>query len=355
MGKQRNIYGKFKTNGFFYRGAIANLSKIVNGAKKILIFTGHKSFENIRPFVEKNLKDIELFYYNDFSSNPKKEEIYKAIENIKPDYDLSIAIGGGSVIDFAKAYRFYTKTDKKLIAIPTTFGTGAESTQFAVIYENGKKKSLDDKSILPDIAIVDSQFSEFNPKYLKASTAMDAYCQAIESYWAVGSTEISREYARQAIELCRDNIVKYVNTSDKIAADNMALASHLSGKAINISRTTASHALSYAITTKYGIPHGHAVALTIAQLFMSNCNIEEININDARGINYLHQIMTDLKNLISPRPIEYFHELFEAIGLEYDFKKLGIEDINYIASQVNLERLKNNPVKLRNLMQEVLC
>ena len=184
---------------------------------------------------------------------------------------------------------------------------------------------------MPDYAIVDSQFVENNPKYLKACTAMDAYCHAIESYWAVKSTKESRKYARQAIELCRDNIVQYVNSDDKIASDNMMLASHIAGKAINISRTTVAHALSYKMTSEYGIPHGHAVALSIAKLI-------EQNAKECKLAKEIYNIL-GFKN-----PVKYFDDLFKSIGIETSLEKLGIDDVKIIADSVNIERLKNNPL-----------
>ena len=318
---------------FCYRGAIDQLNTILKQekSKKVLIFRGKSSFDSIKDIINPQLKWVKVTYYNDFSTNPKKEEIEKAISKLGTNYDMIIAVGGGSVMDFAKAYRYYTGLNTKLIAIPTTCGTGAESTQFAVVYISGKKTSLDEKSILPDYAIVDCQFSENNPRYLKACTAMDAYCQAIESFWAVKSTDESREYAKQAIELCRDNIVQYVNGTDENASEKMTLASHFAGKAINISRTTAAHAISYKITSDYGIPHGHAVALTIAKLFEKNLE---------------SGMFDELKELITNEPISYFNELFNQIGLECDLLKLGINDINSIVENVNIERLSNNPVRL---------
>lgn len=318
---------------FCYRGSIENLSKILKEeqAKNVLVFTGKKSFDNIKPIIEKELSGLNVLYYNDFSTNPKKDEVDIAIESIDKTFDIIVAVGGGSVMDFAKAFRYYLKSDKKLIAIPTTAGTGAESTQFAVIYIDGIKHSLDETSTLPDYAIVDSQFVENNPKYLKACTAMDAYCHAIESYWAVKSTKESRKYARQAIELCRDNIVQYVNSDDKIASDNMMLASHIAGKAINISRTTVAHALSYKMTSEYGIPHGHAVALSIAKLI-------EQNAKECKLAKEIYNIL-GFKN-----PVKYFDDLFKSIGIETSLEKLGIDDVKIIADSVNIERLKNNPL-----------
>lgn len=336
---------------FCYRGAIENLSKILKEeqVKDVLVFTGKKSFENIEPIVEKELSGLNVHYYNDFSANPKKDEVDVAIKNIDKKFDIIVAIGGGSVMDFAKAYRYYLKSDKKLIAIPTTAGTGAESTQFAVIYIDGVKHSLDEKSILPNYAIVDSQFVDGNPKYLKACTAMDAYCHAIESYWAVKSTALSREYAKQAMILCRENIVQYVNSNDKRACDNMALASHVAGKAINISRTTASHALSYKITSEYGIPHGHAAALTIAKIMKFNFEVNALNCNDYRGFDFVKEKMHDIQLCLKiQNPIEYFNNLLQKININLKQNIFNKVEVDTIVSTVNTLRLSNNPVKLTN-------
>ena len=329
---------------FCYRGAIENLSKILEleKAKKVLVFTGKNSYKLIKPIIEEQLKNIEYSYYNNFSTNPKIEEIEQAINRINKNFDLIIAIGGGSVIDFAKVYKYNTNSSK-LIAIPTTCGTGSEATQFAVYYEDGKKYSLDDNSVLPNYAIIDCQFMENNPKYLKACTALDAYCQAIESYWAVKSTPISREYARQAIEICKDNIVNYVNTNDSIYAEKMAQASNLAGKAINISRTTAAHVMSYAITSKYGIPHGHAVALTISKLYELNLNTDNTNIVDPRGLEFFDEIRDRLDRFFPCSFAVHFNSLLKEIDIESkisEFKSINFEDI---VTSVNQERLRNNP------------
>lgn len=333
---------------FCYRGAIENLSKILKNenSKNVLVFTGKKSYQSIKPTVEKELGGCKITYFSDFETNPREEDIKSAIEKLGTTFDTIIAVGGGSVMDFGKAYRFYTKMPVKLIAIPTTCGTGAEATNGAVIYVKGIKTSLDDKSVLPDYAIVDSQFCENNPKYLKACTAMDAYCQAIESFWAINSTPLSRQYAKQAMELCKDNIMQYINCGDEVSTENMALASHLSGKAISISRTTASHALSYMITSEYGIPHGHAVALTIAQLIALNETVSENDCNDKRGIEFVKERIKEIKEINCPNIADYFRMLCDIIELETDLDKLGIKDIEPIIENVNASRLKNNPKKL---------
>lgn len=323
---------------FVGRNSIVALEDIVKDYRNILVFHGKSIFKRYNTLFPELLTRKEVLYYADFTNNPKKEEIDEAINKFSDrKFDAIIAFGGGSVIDFAKAFRFYKQDNIPLVAIPTTAGTGSEATQFAVVYVDGVKTSLDDVSILPDTAIIDSQFIENAPTYVKACCAMDAYCQAIESFWAKRATEESRKYAIESIELCRDWLVQAVNTDELIANEKMALAAHLAGKAINISRTTAAHALSYKITSKYGIPHGHAVALSIAGLFEQN-----IEVMPSEQQNALLGAMHINKQSI----YEYFHKLMTEIGLEDNLTKLGITNLDEIVDSVNLQRLSNNPKNL---------
>ena len=350
---------------FIYKNSIENLSRILKEekAKNILVFTSKKSFNGFKSIIELQLKGFDLTYYSDFLNNPKADEVQTAVGKLGKNFDIIVAIGGGSVIDFAKLFRFSIDNDisveaffqtkptvqqkTKLIAIPTTAGTGAETTQFAVVYVNGVKHSLEDKAVLPDYAIVDSQFAENVPKYIKACCALDAYCQAIESFWAVDSTNESIEFAIKSIELCRDYLEKYVNFKNSEYAEKMALASNLSGKAINISKTTASHALSYAITADYGLPHGHAVALSIANLMEFNSVIDENSNQDKRGVKFVKTQMETLYKLIGvTNSVEYFLRLFNNIEIEYNLKKLGINDVQSVIKKVDLQRLGNNPRRM---------
>lgn len=345
---------------FIGRGEIKQLSLILkeNSYKNAIVFTGRTSFAALKDILLPELQGCLFNLYSEFSPNPKYEDIIKSVTELENNaYDVVIAIGGGSAIDFAKAYKYYSKSPLPLIAVPTTAGTGSEATQIAVIYIDGKKHSLDEPYLLPDYAIVDSQFIENSPSYLKACCGMDAFCQALESYWAVKATSESQELARKSIELCKNFLVSTVITNDPEPAEQMALASNLAGRAINISRTTASHALSYAITTRYGIPHGHAVALTIAALFLANLNITDEDCVDPRGAAYVKRTMLDLMNILDfqtendIRP--YFRNLMKQIGLEWRLDNLGIKDINYIVSSVNLRRLGNNPKNLTNKLSSL--
>lgn len=313
------------------RGSIKQLH--VQG--KVLFFTQEKLFGLFQKVWELILLNCDTTFYTKITANPKLEEIREAQYYFaNQTFDFIIAFGGGSVIDFAKAFRFYENRDTKLIAIPTTSGTGSEATQFAVVYINGEKTSIDNSCIQPNIAVVDSQFSENVPQNIKASCAMDTLCQGLESYWAKKASDISKNYALKSITICRDWLEKAVLTNDMIANEKMAIAAHLSGKAINISRTTAAHALSYKITSEYGVPHGHAVSLSIANLFIKNLGSfenEEV-LFEALGIR---------ENNIK----EYFYNLMRKIGLTDNLGNMGIYDIDKIVDSVNIERLSNNPRK----------
>ncbi len=351
---------------FLGENSVKNLHKILKmqKVKKAIIFTGKNSFENIKKIISNELKEIETIFYNNFSPNPKAEEIEKAIKILPNNYDIILAIGGGSVIDFAKIFKLcsdnkinirnYIKTKiettkkHKLIAIPTTAGTGAEATKFAVVYVDGEKNSIETQDILPDFAIIDSNFILNIPRAIKASCALDAFCQGLEAFWSINSTKESDEFAQKSIELCNKNLLNYVNLNDKEAAKNMALASNLAGKAINIAKTTAAHALSYTITSIYGIPHGAAVCLSIAKLAQANYEAKPENVTDKRGAIYLKNKMQKLAQILEISTEDFSKHLvsiIEKAGLEYKISNLGIENVSKITDNVNANRLKNNPVK----------
>ncbi|MGL5253619.1 MAG: phosphonoacetaldehyde reductase, partial [Brevinema sp.] len=337
---------------FIGNGALEHLPMVLEkiSPQNILIFTLKNSFAQFQPLLEEKLGTHSFFYYSDISPNTKAFEVEKALENITQPFDLIIAFGGGSVIDFAKLFKvtkdnscsveqcFHLKDNLEsktpLIAIPTTFGTGSEATQFAVVYINGEKFSLDTKKILPEFAIVDPKLSLNSPSYLKACSAMDAFAQAMESFWCVHSTKESEALSVKALELLHRHIVDYVNTADITVAEQVAQASHWAGEAINITRTTVAHALSYKITSLYGVPHGHAVALTLPKIFYHYLQAPPQSIQDPRGFTQFSQkmktLMTTLNLSSSDEVIPYFTNLYNSIGLEYSISKLNINEVKTI-------------------------
>ena len=371
---------------FIGKNSLNNIKKIISDldAKKILLVTGKGSYK--KSGSEKKLFEclgdtvIERFF--DFEANPNIKDVQVGIgiiSSFKPD--LVIAIGGGSVIDIAKLinifaahvikekeiYEFVNKSESvnkpglPLVAIPTTSGTGSEATHFAVVYIGNKKYSFAHKYVLPDFSIIDPSLSYSNPAYIKACSGFDALSQAIESFWAVGSTEESRGYSREAIRIILSSIEMAVVESDEKSMDRMSLAANLAGKGINISKTTAAHAVSYPITKFLDIPHGHAVALTLGSFFVINSNYSESQLNDVRGIDYFDNISKELLNLFdcsgSKQASEKWIQIMTNVGLETNlksiFRKKNI-DYDLIKKEINLERLNNNPVKVNSSQIEDL-
>lgn len=357
--------------------SINNLSKVLkdNFFKKIFLITGKDSFEKtiIKEVMFKILEIYDFIQFNDFSPNPKIKDIKRGLNLFKKDYfDIIISIGGGSVLDMGKCisilatndgsledYVFKKKKIKNkgipLIRIPTTAGSGSEATHFAVVYIEKKKFSLLSPDYLqPEYVIVDPQFTYNLPSTLTAISGMDALTQAIESFWNINSTFESKNYSKKAIELILDNILRAVKNPDKDSRYNMALASNLSGKAINITKTTACHAISYPITSYFNIPHGHAVALTLPSMIIFNSNVNMKDINDPRGVKFVKKTMEELISIIGVTNFDEakgkLQNLMKNIGLEIKLGNLGIKsqaDIELIIKNgFNPDRVKNNPRKL---------
>ena len=371
---------------FIGKNSLKNIKKIISNldAKKILLVTGKGSYKKSgsEEKLIQYLGDAVIKRFFDFEPNPNIKDVLvgiNIISSFKPD--LVIAVGGGSVIDIAKLinifavhvakekeiYEFVNESSSvkqaglPLIAIPTTSGTGSEATHFAVVYIGNKKYSFAHEYVLPNFSIIDPSLSYSNPAYIKACSGFDALSQAIESFWAVGSTEESRSYSREAIKIILSSIEMAVLESDKKSMDRMSLAANLAGKAINISKTTAAHAVSYPITKFLDIPHGHAVALTLGSFFVINSHYSESQLNDSRGIQYFDNISKELLNLFdcseSEQVSQRLNQIMANIGLEANLKSIfSKKNIDYelIKKEINLERLNNNPVKVNSSQIENL-
>ena len=356
-------------------GSISNLTKLLeeNNSKNILLVSGKRSFflsgaeKAIQPIINK----YNVVTFQDFAVNPKFEDALKgtliAREN---NIDTVISIGGGSVIDMAKlVIAFYAPNqnlnailngkdkpiDPKILhfSIPTTAGTGSESTHFAVVYLKKNKYSVAAPFLLPDLTILDGELVISNSSFQRANNGLDALAQAIESHWAIGSTEESKSYSRQAIPILFKNLPTIVNgKANKRDFQDFIFASNLAGKAINISKTTSPHAFSYAFTSKYGIPHGQAIWLTLPKIFEIHFNAvkkDNLKVKNYDQFHYLMNEIIDLLGISKNNLVNNLNKFVLDLGVESSMEKLGAKmqiDRYEIAKKVNLERLKNNPVSL---------
>lgn len=359
----------------FGRGSAHSIAVLLGdmGAGNILLVTGKQSYIDCgaKAFFEKALVNFQCFYFDAFSPNPVFEEAMAGVEVCRREQiDVVIAIGGGSAIDIAKCIAAFNSTpglerqlatgERKLevtplpvIAIPTTAGTGSESTHFAVIYVDGKKYSLASPALTPSAAIIDPVFTDNLPAYITACTGFDALCQAVESFWAVGATDESRDYAKQAISLLLKSLVAAVNTPNSASRDDVLRAANYAGRAINISKTTAPHALSYTITSLYGLPHGHAVALTLGAFFPYHQQGETLRLSDGVSASQFSLCNDQLAELFGVESLSdvknKWYRLMGQCDLSCNLAEHGIKtemDIDKIIAGVNLERLGNHPIQI---------
>ena len=320
MSEQNLVIGREK--------AVEALVKFSANKSHICLVTGGASYRlcGAEDFIFASLRlcvnKLTITHLAVPSANPKVEEVQSLLSEIKEPVDGFIAVGGGTPIDTAKLLNLAIVSGMSIkelltnksapskvlpcMALPTTAGTGAEATRFAVCYDGEVKYSIDFEVIRPsDVALVPA-FSATQTPYQKAATNFDAYAQAVESLWAKGATDESKEYANRALELMK--------------SANWPEASYWAGRAIDISRTTAAHAFSYYLTSHYGIPHGHAVYMVFEYICRNNGHPEYI------------KHVPELKTL---------RELAEEKGVEWSVM------VDELFCHVNMKRLGNNPVEVK--------
>ena len=332
---------------------VEQLEPHIRGKKLLLVRGGSYSHLQIRHFFER----FDCVEFTEFTPNPSYEQVCEGVKRFQAEgCDMVVAVGGGSAMDVAKCIKLYCKmgmeknyleqelfdTEVPLIAMPTTAGSGSEATRYAVIYYEGKKQSVAHDSILPDYVVLESSVLKKLPIYQKKCTMMDALCQAIESWWSVKANEESKSYARKTIVGIRENWRSYIEEGTQTASMKIMEAANYSGRAINITATTAAHAMSYKLTSLYGLPHGHAVALCMVEVWKYNMEHIE-NCADSRSAAYLAEVFRELSELID---YNQYCKLLEELQLEKPTSVLKEQELEKLAESVNALRLKNNPVTL---------
>ena len=350
---------------------IETKQKILTGARNIesaLKETGSRNYmlvcDSSFPFLP--IKDMFRtdVVFNQFTSNPLYEDVCKGVELFNANRcDAIVAVGGGSTIDVSKCIKLYCKMDPDrnylqqeyadsgvpLIAVPTTAGTGSESTRYAVIYFEGKKQSVSHESIIPNYAILEPKLLKSLPLYQKKCTMLDALCQGIESLWSVNSTDESVIYSKIAIQTIMDHWHGYIEENSDEDAVFIMQAANYAGRAINITQTTAAHAMSYKLTSMYGLPHGNAVALCLPEVWLYMLEHPEKCI-DPRGEEHLAFIFEWLGQTMQCDSPEKGLMMFRAIMFSLEMpqprSKNREEELDILTRSVNPERLRNNPVVL---------
>jgi alcohol dehydrogenase class IV len=246
--------------------------------------------DTVKEPLEKNEFRLEVF--DDVFGEPtfkSMEEAVYAIRNAK--YDLVIGLGGGSVMDTAKtaaalatnpgdvSYYYAMMEDRikrkplPLMLIPTTSGTGSETSPYAIAVDEEKctKAFIASPSILPEVAIVDPLMSMTCPPKQTSSSGMDALSHALECFLVKKPTPLSDAYALHAVKLISDNIRKAFYSGDDLDARyNMSLAATLGGMCMQLIPCNIGHCIAEALGPMYGIPHGVICGLVTPYQMMYN-------------------------------------------------------------------------------------
>lgn len=304
--------------------------------------------------------------FDQFTPNPQLTDANRGLAMAREHAsDAWMAFGGGTAMDLCKLIRCFAHqtetpeqvvadprciraTDSPFVAIPTTAGTGSEATQFAVVYLDGQKHSLAHPSMRPTAVVLDAELTRTMPPRLAASSGLDALSQAIESLWSVRGTEASRADAERALQRGWPALSEAVESPDAESRQAMLESAHLSGRAINISQTTAPHAVSYHFTSKYNVPHGFAVALTLGAFLKYNAELlDHPNDPHAARMDHALRVIGQVTGARSPDAMcTAWTELTARLGGPTRLSQIGVETESEraaAATAVNAQRLANNP------------
>ena len=337
------------------------------GTKKLfIVFDGSLRYQKELNGRLKEIENtgIEIIGFWDFQPNPLYENVRNGVSLFRKERcDAIIAVGGGSAIDVAKCIKLYSNLPGDgengnwlnaeivpntipFLVVPTTAGTGSEATRYAVIYFEGKKQSVTSESFIPDAVLMDPNTLLTLPLYQKKATMCDALCHAIESYWSVNSTEESKKYSRAAIRGVVEHMNGYLANTEE-GRVGMLRAANTAGKAINITQTTAGHAMCYQVTSLFNIAHGHAAILCDRVLFPWTIKNTDKCI-DPRGEKYLIRTLDEIGIAIGCENgvtgATKLDEIFDKLELEVPVATE--EQYNALKTSVNPVRLKNHPIAL---------
>ena len=288
----------FENDSIQYLEKMEDISRAFIVTDPVMVKLGN--VDKVLYYLRKRAQYCHSEIYSDVESDPSVECIMRGVEAMRAfQPDVIIAIGGGSAIDAAKGmWLFYEHPDTsfdglrqrfldirkrafkfpelgtktKLVAIPTTSGTGSEVTSFSVITDkkNGNiKYPLADYSLTPDVAIIDPQFTLSMPKSIVADTGLDVLTHAIEAYVSVMASDYTDGLALQAIEMVFEYLEKSYN-GDPVAREKMHNASCIAGMAFTNAFLGLNHSMAHKLGGEYHIPHGRANALLMPYVIAYN-------------------------------------------------------------------------------------
>lgn len=314
------------------------INKQINLRKTIILCSNSVFKNNINYF--NNLKKKLIFFLPINSKVPDYIYLLKKYKKIKnKKFTNLLIIGGGKTIDSGKVIiNFFNNKDINLIILPTLLGSGAEITNSAVFFKNKIKSTICSNEVKTKKIIYSQKLFNQASNDLRVYAALDCLCQSVESIWSKKANRKSIKYA----SLSFINAISYLKLTQekrnsKLAFNKLCYASLNVGKAMNITRTTAPHALSYALTAHLNINHGLAVSIIFKQLFYKN--MKGANLMNRKVILKLFKVKE-----INQAYLEY-RNLLKHNGINLSIN-LSSKKIEMFLKEINKERLSNNPINL---------
>lgn len=289
------------SNTYFNAGALENLRDL--DCDTVVVITDALSDERgVVDLLRGKLRTRHVQVFSEVTPEPDETTIRRGVElleRVQPE--VLIAVGGGSVLDAGKAMRlFYEHPEKtldeltmpfldprkrvadyptdrhrlQLVAIPTTSGTGSEVSPAAVLTVGGKKQTLVDYSLVPDLAIIDPVLTSSMPPKLTADTGIDALTHALEAVVSIFASPYTDALCAQAARLIFDALPRaYSDPDDLSARTDMSNAATLAGLAFSNAFVGTNHALAHAVGAKFGITHGRANAIFLPHVLRYNSGL----------------------------------------------------------------------------------
>ena len=302
---------------YFGENALARLKDI--GFSRVMIIADPFVVQSgLIRHITRPLEEGGIHYeiYTDVVADPTTEKVISGIQAaVKIEPECLIAVGGGSAMDLAKSIRKIAQQldasfRPRLIAIPTTSGTGSEVTSFSVITdsESHTKIPLASRDMTPDEAILDEVLVKSVPASVTADTGMDVLTHAIEAYVSTNNNEFSGALAEKAVEICGQFLYRsYSDNNDSHARRKMHIAACLAGLAFNSASLGLNHGMAHQLGAEFHIPHGRANAILLPEIIEYNSNVSKVsrsrenyapcvrrycNIARNLGLNSINEVMT---------------------------------------------------------------
>ena len=345
----------FSTRIYFGQGSLERLHQI-SGRNVFLVTDEFMVKSGAVKKVTSHLKDCRVAVFSEVIPDPPVSNVINGVQAfLDSEADVMIALGGGSVIDAAKAIRAVAgevpdATEvREAFAIPTTSGTGSEVTDYSVITdpEKGVKYALGDRLLQPPVAILDPELVMTVPPSVTADTGMDVLTHALEAFVSTNFNDFSDAMAEKAISLVdRWLPMAYSDGKNPLAREKMHNASCMAGLAFNSAGLGLAHGISHALGARLHLPHGRTNAIVLPHVMRFNANLKEYKGGEQSLAARKYQRLAKVLNLRDPNSalldaedfIRQVEKLCRNLGIPATLREAGADMALYRAGKDEIIR-----------------